>query len=287
MFRCSSTAKSGQRRLQRRVDDVPLPRDVDLEHRVVQPRLGDRAVGADVAEPDAGARRSRPRPRWSPARPGTPSRSSSSPPHSIGARVVDDERDQPAPRTALAPARRGAPPAPPGRGSPCRPSARSRRPARPRRACSPGVSSRAERAVALLQPQRLDRVVAGVGHAQVRALAHAAASYTPAASSTGTISSQPSSPTYVIRVARTVASPSGTSRLVANGNASSPRSASVSRCSRSRDRGPITPSTAYAVVTSRTRASQPVREVPADPVLVADRGGRAADQQELRARRPG
>src|SRR6478736_8565412 len=55
LFRCSSRAKSGQRGPQRRPHDVPLPRDVDLEHRVVQPRLGDRAVGARVPEPDAGA----------------------------------------------------------------------------------------------------------------------------------------------------------------------------------------------------------------------------------------
>src|SRR6478752_2487034 len=53
-----------------------------------------------------------------------------------------------------------------------------------------------------------------------------------------------------MRVARTVAYPSDSTRLVPNGKASWHRSAEVSADSSVRDFGPITPNTAYAEVTS-------------------------------------
>ncbi len=60
-----------------------------------------------------------------------------------------------------------------------------------------------------------------------------------------------------MREARTVAGPIGISREAPNGNAALPRSVPLSRPSSSRDRGPITPSTAHASVTSATATRAP------------------------------
>src|SRR6266511_3287574 len=74
-----------------------------------------------------------------------------------------------------------------------------------------------------------------------------------------------------MREARTGARPSQISRLVAKGKASFERSARVRRARRSRARGPITPSTAYAPVTSLgvarrlRRACHDQVRVPAQP----------------------
>ena len=186
----SGDRASGQWCLEREPDGAPLPRDVHLEPARRQRVRGDRSFGAQVGEPDRGAD------GLAPGRAGDlagrpPSRSSSSPPHSIGS----GPRGRTTPAAAEdrpRPSGRGTPRARPGPGTACRPSARWRRPARPRPGCSRGELAR-EGAEPLLQPQRLDRVVAGVGTPAPPS--PNSASYTAGASATGTVSSQPGSPT--------------------------------------------------------------------------------------------
>ena len=104
-------------------------------------------------------------------------------------------------------------------------------------------------------------------------------SWTCSAISVGMYSSQPSSPTYVTRVARTIAYPSSISRDVPNGNAAFEKASGLTRRSSSRDRGPWTFSTANAEVTSVTvaRASAGIC---ASSQARSRRGGRSADDEE-------
>ena len=216
----------------------------------------------------------------------SPARRISSPPHSIGSGLVHHETHQSAPRIAgqrpgpLLLKRR-----PPQEVLLALQRGGEDQPRLHRRVV--GRQFAAERAIPLLQPQRLDRVVAGVRDPEVARrppsarrrrrprTRRARAAPSPARRRTSSGSPAPSH------------GPATSSGWWRTGTPPSPRSASVSRGSRSRDCGPITPSTAYAVVTSRTATAPRRVQVPADPVLVAHRGGRTADQQELVVRRPG
>jgi GntR family transcriptional regulator len=77
------------------------------------------------------------------------------------------------------------------------------------------------------------------------------------ATSAGTYSSQPSSPTQVSRVARTVSPARPTSRLCPNPNARPEKSSADSAPSSAREFAPITLSTAYAEVTSKNSTCRP------------------------------
>ncbi len=76
------------------------------------------------------------------------------------------------------------------------------------------------------------------------------ASYTAGAFALVTYISQPSSPTYESRTARTVTPATSMSRTLPYGKATLPRSARVTRASDSRERGPISDSVEYSSVTS-------------------------------------
>ncbi len=173
-------------------DPVPHPGHVDLEPALVEPGLADGSVVAQVREPDAGANRLTPRSTGHLARRLTvPQYQLASPQHGLG--IVDHERDQPSPGPS---------------GSQARAMSGQRVVAEEVLLAvegggedEPGLNGREvggqlapERAVALLQPEGLDRVVARLGQTEI-APAATTASYTEGVLSRGAISSQPSSPT--------------------------------------------------------------------------------------------
>ena len=251
------TATNGQRQgsLEGQAYGVPLPGDVHLEAPARKVVAGDRSLGAEVGQADARADRLPPRRAGHLA--GRSGRRAA-PAHRPTA-SARDPRPRGTPGGAAGHPRRGGPDgprAPPGRGSPCHRAAPSRRPARPRPACSRGSARGRRRGspspAGATRSRSSPRCVAPRS-----APSPSRASWTAPAWSTGTISSHPSSPTYVIRVARTGASPIVELLAARERERLLPRSASVSRASSSLDRGPITPITAYAGVTSRTRTSRP------------------------------